>query len=179
MSWPGRGATAHDWAASLRFDLLDAVGEAIELNMLPRDEAKRLVDKVGKRRGSGLPDCPHFQIRGVMGEEPPYSIVVRGVGLADGQPLLEEDFIHRTVHLHGPPPVPVAPVMKPVGRSFPFFWVKGDDPVNADIRDVPAVLTDVDEAWSDRNSLNFQSATDFTQILSNLIERRKASPHTK
>jgi hypothetical protein len=177
LSWPG---AAREWAGRARFDLSDATGEAIELKMLASKAAERLVKK---GYSPGIKDAKHFMPpHDEASLRQPYRLVLRGTSLGHHhKPLAEEAFRKRWVRLTGPPPPSPLPT-KPFFQKLPAtltWWLPtsvtlaSPDPISRDIQTIPSALAEVNDSWTDRTSLNYQSGVKFSNCIARLIRDRE------
>jgi len=177
LSWPGM---AREWAGKARFDLADATGEAIEMKMLPSKAAERLVKK---GYSPGVKDAKHFMPpHDEASMRQPYRLVLRGTSLGHHhKPLAEEAFRKRWVRLTGPPPPPPLP-LQPFFQKIPTsltWWLPtsvilaSPDPISRDIQTIPSTLAEVNDSWTDRTSLNWQSGVKFSNCIARLLRDRE------
>jgi hypothetical protein len=166
VPWPsldGKPAVAKR-VANARWDLDDAGGEAVELKVFEQGSAQQHINSwaLGNLPG-GLPTAHFFATPDMDATQMRnHHILVRGVTLgAEKEVMTETSFRRRWVHVHA--------------RPFSVAVPKGFDPISRDLRDCPAVLADIELAWTDRSSLNYSSGQNFANCLAKLLER---PPHS-
>lgn len=171
MRWPDAKELASHWAATLRFDLKDASGEAIALRLLPAEDAAQLV--ASSKDWIQPPEDP--------GAEPTaMQFCMRSYPLGDmkSEALTRSSFCDRAVRLMGPAPIPFTPKKKESLQDYLESKEQGKarlDPIASDLQDVPQVLEQVETAWRNKNSLNSQAGQQFTGFLSDLVRMRSSN----
>mmetsp|Transcript_112402 Transcript_112402/g.357267 ORF Transcript_112402/g.357267 Transcript_112402/m.357267 type:complete len:1621 (+) Transcript_112402:48-4910(+) len=171
VSWPSPSSNSGALrVATARWDIDDAVGEAVELRVFDKFSAKHHVNLWAQYKNPGqLHEALFFATPDIDSDrERQHHILVRGTSLAHAGPpkgLSPSQFKGRWVRLHCPP--------------FKIFkQTRTLDPIAADLKEVPIVLSNIENAWTDRFSLNYQSGQRFTQCLLSLLEKRRAGDST-
>jgi len=161
--WPSTTGKSMN-AGTCRLDMYDAVGEAIELLMCADGTANSHVNSFNGciEDHSELHRCRYFALPTNSGDsaELPYHILVRGMSLDHHQvPMMKKAFVKRLVTFPAAAPVTIQHTTRM-------------DPIQKDLYDVPDVISEIDDTWGDRTSLNRISAAKFAKCLAFLINNR-------
>lgn len=165
-----------------RLDMMDAVGEALEVRLVKGACLDDVLEKLSRYTlpGTRLEVVPFLPLPGALDlerkrmdqkellQEDSYQLVLRGSLLGSGHviPLSAGSLESRWVKLHVPTKDQHRALLPTLQRPI------GTDVVEADIYDIPKVLRTIEKAWSDPSSLNRISAQKFQKCLSFLLQKR-------
>eukprot|EP00747_Dinoflagellata_sp_TGD_P139790 gnl/TRDRNA2_/TRDRNA2_175938_c6_seq6.p1 gnl/TRDRNA2_/TRDRNA2_175938_c6~~gnl/TRDRNA2_/TRDRNA2_175938_c6_seq6.p1 ORF type:complete len:1830 (+),score=285.34 gnl/TRDRNA2_/TRDRNA2_175938_c6_seq6:718-5490(+) len=170
VAWPVEKKAAKR-AAAVRYDLDDAMGEALELRLFGKGTGNKHVNAMKSGPGAlpgRLKDANYFVMPGCDGsEERDHILLTRGTSLPNkhsGEPIMQTvaGMTKRWVKLRAPPAANSA-------------WSKGLDPIEKDILDIPALLKDVEASFADEKALNYISCHTFSLHLAKLLTREQRS----
>jgi len=171
VTWTAEAA--HGPAATTRWDLLDDVGEALEIQVLP---ANITCEQANSTLLFPAVRAPFFAFpcgtSDATGKGLDNALIVRGCSLAASPTALDDAaFAARLVDLSfAGIDSPLQPQGAAPSRCSLWSWSPRPDPVSADIAEIPRVLHNIDQIWQDSHSLNRQSADNFAQRLCSRIE---------
>lgn len=161
--WPGEGERTP--AGRVRWDMMDAQGEVLELQMMQGGTAFGHSENLNKfdLEGTLLSRAQYLPLPASHpdDEERPFHVMIRGVLFNDSEPtpLTRTRFLRRSVLLSIADRLDQSSVIK--------------DVVGHDISNIPRVLAEIDACWQDRNSLNRISAQTFANCLGALLKGRR------
>jgi len=167
VSWPaGRGGRPKRLATA-RWDLDDAHGEAVELRVFEGGIASDHIEAQDRGLLGGVSEARYFASPDTKSQqERDFHILIRGCSL-DHKPeaLLPPVFACRWVRLRAPPFKTTSSSKRTSGENL--------DPIEVDIRDIPAILSDIENSFTDRASLNRVSSSKFAGCLKALLKNKK------
>eukprot|EP00927_Polykrikos_kofoidii_P057293 TRINITY_DN5140_c0_g1_i1.p1 TRINITY_DN5140_c0_g1~~TRINITY_DN5140_c0_g1_i1.p1 ORF type:complete len:1692 (+),score=248.08 TRINITY_DN5140_c0_g1_i1:164-5077(+) len=167
--WKGKGFPERAGTARLNVD--DAGGEAFELQITTAPRSSEARDRLSKMLvGTCTPASDYIVAPGSPDDSTcKHHILIRGCSLAQTKvPATRSALMKRWIRL-------TAPCNRPTPLPKPIWASAGEDPIQADLREVPAVLAEINEVWSDRSSFNRQSATRFADCLSTILRQNPQS----